>query len=39
VNKADLAEKDIPDLADITGDEDKAREIVEAAKASMGNEI
>ena len=37
VNKSDLAEKDIPDLADIVGDEDKAKEIVEAAKASMGN--
>jgi hypothetical protein len=24
-------------LADIVGDEDKAKEIVEAAKASMGN--
>lgn len=37
VNKSDLAEKDIPALADIIGDEDKAKEIVEAAKASMGN--
>jgi nucleolar protein 56 len=36
VNKSDLAEKDIPALADLTGDEDKAKEIVEAAKASMG---
>lgn len=35
-NKSDLAEKDIPALADLTGDEDKAKEIVEAAKASMG---
>jgi hypothetical protein len=26
-------------LADIVGDEDKAKEIVEAAKASMGNGI
>jgi RNA processing factor Prp31 len=39
VNKSDLTEKDIPALADITGDEDKAKEIVEAAKASMGKEI
>jgi len=37
VNKSDLAEKDIPALADLVGDEDKAKEIVEAAKASMGN--
>jgi nucleolar protein 56 len=35
VNKSDLAEKDIPALADLVGDEDKAKEIVEAAKASM----
>lgn len=39
MNKSDLAEKDIPALADIVGDEDKAKEIVEAAKASMGNGI
>ncbi|KAK8461011.1 hypothetical protein SEVIR_2G433500v4 [Setaria viridis] len=39
VNKSDLAEKDIPALADLTGDEDKAKEIVEAAKASMGQDI
>uniref|UniRef100_A0A0D9X2J0 Nucleolar protein 56 n=1 Tax=Leersia perrieri TaxID=77586 RepID=A0A0D9X2J0_9ORYZ len=38
-NKSDLAEKDIPKLADITGDEDKAKEIVEAAKASMGQDL
>jgi nucleolar protein 56 len=37
VNKSDLSEKDIPALADLIGDEDKAKEIVEAAKASMGN--
>lgn len=37
VNKSDLAEKDIPALADLIGDEDKAKEIVEAAKASMDN--
>ena len=36
VNKSDLSEKDIPALADLIGDEDKAKEIVEAAKASMG---
>ncbi|TVU47024.1 hypothetical protein EJB05_06600 [Eragrostis curvula] len=39
VNKSDLSEKDISDLADITGDEDKAKEIVEAAKASMGQDL
>ena len=35
-NKSDLTEDHIPELADIVGDEDKAKEIVEAAKASMG---
>nr|CAB3458876.1 unnamed protein product [Digitaria exilis] len=39
VNKSDLAEKDIPALADLTGDEEKAKEIVEAAKASMGQDL
>uniref|UniRef100_A0A0D3EPX0 Nucleolar protein 56 n=1 Tax=Oryza barthii TaxID=65489 RepID=A0A0D3EPX0_9ORYZ len=39
VNKSDLEEKDIPALADLTGDEDKAKEIVEAAKASMGQDL
>ncbi|ONL98112.1 nucleolar protein NOP56-like protein [Zea mays] len=39
VNKSDLTEKDIPALADIVGDEDKAKEIVEAAKASMGQDL
>ncbi|CAD6203644.1 unnamed protein product [Miscanthus lutarioriparius] len=39
LNKSDLAEKDIPALADIVGDEDKAKEIVEAAKASMGQDL
>ena len=37
VDKSQLSEKDIPALADLIGDEDKAKEIVEAAKASMGN--
>jgi len=37
VNKSDLSENDIPALADLVGDEDKAKEIVEAAKASMGS--
>lgn len=35
-DKTKLAEDKIPDLTDIVGDEDKAKEIVEAAKASMG---
>lgn len=39
VNKSDLAEKDVPALADIVGDLDKAKEIVEAAKASMGQDL
>ena len=32
-----MAEDKIPALTEIVGDEDKAKEIVEAAKASMGN--
>ena len=39
VNKSDLSEKDIPALADLIGDEIKAKEIVEAEKASMGNKF
>jgi len=35
-DKAKLTEDNIPALTDIVGDEDKAKEIVEAAKASMG---
>jgi len=35
-NKSDLSEEHIPLLSDILGDEDKAKEVVEAAKASMG---
>ncbi|CAL9092176.1 unnamed protein product [Musa textilis] len=38
-NKSDLSEGHIPGLADIVGDEDKAKEIVEAAKASMGQDL
>ncbi|KAJ4803099.1 Nucleolar protein 58 [Rhynchospora pubera] len=38
-NKSDLSETHIPALADIVGDEDKAKDIVEAAKASMGQDI
>lgn len=36
-NKSDLSEDHIPQLSDLLGDEDKAKEIVEAAKVSMGN--
>nr|CAB3495934.1 unnamed protein product [Digitaria exilis] len=39
VNKSDLAEKDIPALSDIVGEVEKAKEIVEAAKASMGQDL
>ncbi|KAL6989001.1 snoRNP complex protein nop56 [Sarracenia purpurea var. burkii] len=38
-NKSELAEDKIPGLTDIVGDEDKAKEIVEAAKASMGRDL
>ncbi|KAK2971381.1 hypothetical protein RJ640_030349 [Escallonia rubra] len=38
-NKAELSEDKIPGLTDIIGDEDKAKEIVEAAKASMGQDL
>ncbi|KAJ1693828.1 hypothetical protein LUZ63_010526 [Rhynchospora breviuscula] len=38
-NKSDLSETHILALADIVGDEDKAKDIVEAAKASMGQDI
>ncbi|CAN6289440.1 unnamed protein product [Urochloa humidicola] len=39
VNKSDLAEKDLSALEDIVGDMEKAKEIVEAAKASMGQDL
>ncbi|XP_072997640.1 nucleolar protein 56-like [Typha latifolia] len=38
-NKSELTEDHIPALEDIVGDEDKAKEIVEAAKASMGQDL
>ncbi|KAG1338584.1 nucleolar protein 56 [Cocos nucifera] len=38
-NKSELSDNHIPVLADIVGDEDKAKEIVEAAKASMGQDL
>ncbi|KAK9104183.1 hypothetical protein Scep_021027 [Stephania cephalantha] len=38
-NKSELTEDKIPGLTEILGDEDKAKEIVEAAKASMGQDL
>ncbi|GMN56790.1 hypothetical protein TIFTF001_025910 [Ficus carica] len=38
-DKAKLAEDKISELTEIVGDEDKAKEIVEAAKASMGQDL
>ncbi|KAH9307359.1 hypothetical protein KI387_035270, partial [Taxus chinensis] len=38
-DKSTLSDDALTDLTDITGDEDKAKEIIEAAKASMGQDI
>ncbi|XP_065873451.1 nucleolar protein 56-like [Euphorbia lathyris] len=38
-DKAKLSEENIPELTDLLGDEDKAKEVVEAAKASMGQDL
>lgn len=38
-DKSQLSEDKIPDLTEIVGDEDKAKEFVEAAKASMGQDL
>ncbi|XP_042398273.1 nucleolar protein 56-like isoform X1 [Zingiber officinale] len=38
-NKSDLSETNIPELSELVGDEEKAKEIVEAAKASMGQDL
>jgi len=38
-NKANLSEESIPGLTEITGDAEKAKEILEAANASMGTDI
>lgn len=35
-DKSKLSDESIPGLTDVVGDEDKAKEIVDAAKASMG---
>lgn len=38
-NKSELSEEKLPALTEVVGDEDKAKEIVEAAKASMGQDL
>jgi len=38
-DKATLTDEAMPALKEITGDEDKAKEVIEAAKASMGQDI
>ena len=38
-DKATLSDGHLAALAEITGDEDKAKEVIEAAKASMGQDI
>ncbi|KAJ8747959.1 hypothetical protein K2173_007846 [Erythroxylum novogranatense] len=38
-DKSKLTEEKIPELTEILGDEDKAKEVVEAAKASMGQDL
>ncbi|KMZ66020.1 Nucleolar protein [Zostera marina] len=38
-DKSKLTEDDIPRLTEILGDEDQAKEVVEAAKASMGQDL
>lgn len=35
-DKSQLSEDKLDGLTDVVGDEDKAKEIIEAAKASMG---
>ncbi|KAG7581721.1 Nop domain superfamily [Arabidopsis suecica] len=39
VDKSKLSEEHVPMLTEILGDEDKAREVVEAGKASMGQDL
>lgn len=36
-DKSKLSEEHVPMLTEVLGDEDKARELVEAGQASMGN--
>ena len=35
-DKSKLTDEALPELTEVVGDEDKAREIIEAAKSSMG---
>ena len=37
-DKSTLSADSLPELIEITGDEDKAKDIIEAAKASMGTD-
>ncbi|KAK9080548.1 hypothetical protein SSX86_000306 [Deinandra increscens subsp. villosa] len=38
-DKSELSEDKLPGLIDILGDEDKSKEVIEAAKASMGQDL
>ena len=38
-DKATLTDEGLKKLAEVIGDEDKAKEVIEAAKASMGQDI
>ena len=38
-DKSKLTDEALPELTEVVGDEDKAREIIEAAKSSMGQLI
>ncbi|KAM7253969.1 hypothetical protein ACFE04_027978 [Oxalis oulophora] len=38
-DKSKLTDEDIPALTEVIGDEDKAKEVVEAGKASMGQDL
>ena len=37
-DKSTLSADSLPELIEITGDEDKAKDMIEAAKASMGTD-
>lgn len=37
-DKSELSEDKLEGIVEILGDEDKAKEVIEAAKASMGND-
>ena len=38
-DKSKLTDEALPELIEVVGEEDKAREIIEAAKSSMGKTI